>query len=1069
MKVRALLPTFIATSSKKFVLPWLLCLLATMPIDSFAQEEEGMQKKIKKEVDFFLDTFRDWAVLSYATYTGQMDAEAASFFSKMLGKYKKRPNLKLLFDKIDLDQIIHSGLDEGSHDFFNKTGIRIYFVGKMVNEPDNSYLSSYNWFLEEKLKNPSLPYIIVRPVLHGPDSSGYKVTVSVEGSPEIKMGKYKLDASDDSNPFHRVTGEFKKRSKMGKAIKEGLLDGLKTLTNEVKENYLPDLMLSFKGDYYKDGEEIEHGAGVDQWVDIKVINKYGQQPEYPTLWTLAPADEMTAKATMTGYELSFPGLKAGNYDITALSGGDEITVRLALQGIDNILKNLLKDLIVEVLTSKKQEAQDTLTVIRQDSVVNSEALRGQITLLEQGNLPMEYTSTVYNPLFPGSREVSEQDSRLFNESIERKRGFELLRKRRGLKDNIREKLNTMAFADLVVDHPDKLKELLDDLLMNSGGLLAGLILGKDSDGQRDSARDIVVKYLNENMERLVGLQYPESSTTVAPLPEYPASPIQTAAYDPNKLFYISPQVEFEGKEEFTTEVKEYLNQLDTPVFVAINYSQDVSTESYLGRTHGSKPKGLPDGHKYLTFTLVNIPGSINYQLLAASDRDVNGVAEANVSVAEAMKGVIEEYGKVSVAGLTGFNVLSNDVVLKNDNVIITNNRKINLVAFNNVITEDTVRFRLTIKPENEDQDIKVPSEGWEKVVSGKWENDFLLPTEGFYILESKVGDKNEKREFWVRAKNYDFACKVCGRDLEVTHEKLKKLFPRSSTVKKNPVINDYFKLAVEKADLNTCYRQAHFFSQIDHESKGMQATEEGSIYSLNRMLTVWKWNSNTETVFYKQSFWDDEGYLDYGGKGLYEKLDDSEDEITKYKPLSDKAFKWKNKEDHKVEIKTGFVKNDEGEYKKHPLTSTQQKDNGKKLLNLVYSNGVGYGNGDVASGDGYKYRGRGAIQLTGKGNYKAISDKCNSLFDTNYNWVSNPDDVKTDLKATVLSASAFIINRLGAISKLDTECKSDNTYDGCVRPVTKLVNGGVVGLDDRKRLFKEMIEGMFNSCKAKKK
>ena len=162
-------------------------------------------------------------------------------------------------------------------------------------------------------------------------------------------------------------------------------------------------------------------------------------------------------------------------------------------------------------------------------------------------------------------------------------------------------------------------------------------------------------------------------------------------------------------------------------------------------------------------------------------------------------------------------------------------------------------------------------------------------------------------------------------------------------------------------------------------------------------------------------------------------------------------------------------KDSKGDYKKHPLSSIQQRNNGKKLLNLVYSNGVGYGNGGVASGDGYKYRGRGAIQLTGKGNYKAISDKCNSLFGTNYDWVNNPDEVKDNLKATVLSASAFVINRLRTISKLDTECTSSNTYDECVRPITKLVNGGVVGLDDRKKLFKEMIEGMFNNCKAKKK
>jgi len=94
LKVRALIPTFIATSSTKFIVPWFLCLLAVMPIDTRAQEKE-MQKEIQKEVTFFLNTFRDWVVLSYATYTGQMDAEAASFFSKMFGEIHKKAGTEI--------------------------------------------------------------------------------------------------------------------------------------------------------------------------------------------------------------------------------------------------------------------------------------------------------------------------------------------------------------------------------------------------------------------------------------------------------------------------------------------------------------------------------------------------------------------------------------------------------------------------------------------------------------------------------------------------------------------------------------------------------------------------------------------------------------------------------------------------------------------------------------------------------------------------------------------------------------------------------------------------------------
>ncbi|WMN10733.1 hypothetical protein QYS49_35790 [Marivirga salinae] len=420
----------------------------------------------------------------------------------------------------------------------------------------------------------------------------------------------------------------------------------------------------------------------------------------------------------------------------------------------------------------------------------------------------------------------------------------------------------------------------------------------------------------------------------------------------------------------------------------------------------------------------------------------------------------------------GFVATVDGDTLKTDEVYIVNTSQIefNLTFWSKIEDTKEVSYKVSLEEEGDTTKVSYSTDEDDEVITNKTWTLILKPVkEGKYTITHKLHESDEvKYEFWVRHQNHEFACKVCGRDLKMTHEKLKKLFPSSSTVKNNTVINDYFKLAVEKAELNTCYRQAHFFSQIAHESNGMKATSEGTNYSLERMLEVWKWNSNSKTVFYKQSFWDEEDYLDYASIRLYMKMVGTETDVSKYKSSSNQTYNWGNKENNKVTIKTEFSKNDEGEFKREILSSSQKKANGKRLLNLVYSNGVGHGNGDVASGDGYKYRGRGAIQLTGKANYKAISDKCNSLFGTNYDWVSNPDEVKDSLKATVLSASAFIINRLGSISKLDTECTSENEYDKCVRPVTKLVNGGSVGLADRKEKFKEMIEGMYNNCKPKK-
>jgi putative chitinase len=98
------------------------------------------------------------------------------------------------------------------------------------------------------------------------------------------------------------------------------------------------------------------------------------------------------------------------------------------------------------------------------------------------------------------------------------------------------------------------------------------------------------------------------------------------------------------------------------------------------------------------------------------------------------------------------------------------------------------------------------------------------------------------------------------------------------------------------------------------------------------------------------------------------------------------------------------------------------------------------GNGDETTKDGWKYRGRGYIQLTGKANYQEF-DKFVDDDITN-----NPDLVAT--KYPLLSAAWFFHkNKLNEISaKGDTEA--------VVTSVTKRVNGGTIGLTDRIKHFK---------------
>ena len=113
--------------------------------------------------------------------------------------------------------------------------------------------------------------------------------------------------------------------------------------------------------------------------------------------------------------------------------------------------------------------------------------------------------------------------------------------------------------------------------------------------------------------------------------------------------------------------------------------------------------------------------------------------------------------------------------------------------------------------------------------------------------------------------------------------------------------------------------------------------------------------------------------------------------------------------------------------------------NPEKIAAKVY--GGRMGNGDEASKEGWKFRGRGYIQLTGKSNYTAF-DKL-----VEEDILANPDLVATKYP---LSSAAFFFQSNGLWSICDK-----GADDATVTAVTKRVNGGTIGLADRLKHFKE--------------
>lgn len=143
--------------------------------------------------------------------------------------------------------------------------------------------------------------------------------------------------------------------------------------------------------------------------------------------------------------------------------------------------------------------------------------------------------------------------------------------------------------------------------------------------------------------------------------------------------------------------------------------------------------------------------------------------------------------------------------------------------------------------------------------------------------------------------------------------------------------------AMDKYEINTPKRQAAFLAQIGHESEGLTCQSESLYYTDPARIAA----------IFKTGF-----DLNKNGKV----------------------------DPHEVEFAKGYVRNSQ------------------KLANRAYANRLG--NGDEASGDGYRYRGRGPMQTTGKENYKKTGDRIG------IDLVANPDKL-TDPTISALAAASY--------------------------------------------------------------
>jgi len=127
-----------------------------------------------------------------------------------------------------------------------------------------------------------------------------------------------------------------------------------------------------------------------------------------------------------------------------------------------------------------------------------------------------------------------------------------------------------------------------------------------------------------------------------------------------------------------------------------------------------------------------------------------------------------------------------------------------------------------------------------------------------------------------------------------------------------------------------------------------------------------------------------------------------------------------------------------GKYFPNLAVAKEYERKPEKIANRIYANRMG--NGDEASGDGYKYRGRGLIQLTGK---------------TNYAWFA------ASLEISPEEAAEYTQTFEGAAQSACWfwETNKINAFadKGDIVGMTKRINGGTIGLEDRKKHYEHAL------------
>ena len=269
----------------------------------------------------------------------------------------------------------------------------------------------------------------------------------------------------------------------------------------------------------------------------------------------------------------------------------------------------------------------------------------------------------------------------------------------------------------------------------------------------------------------------------------------------------------------------------------------------------------------------------------------------------------------------------------------------------------------------------------------------------------------------------------------VTVAQLRELFPDVEEKSLKTVADTYTKY-MKELQMDTCWNKAHFFAQA--------AIETGFKLHIK----------NGENMNYKSE------------EDLYKKFPSR---FFKGKWVKDKSGeKWVSDKDPKAEFRdkeNHVFKSKELSLKASELIKSTPRD--QNIANFVYGNR--YGNGNEASGDGWRFRGSGLIQLTFKDNFRMVNKEIEKLWGKSILTDSGAEEVRKELELAVLTSMGYFAAK--GINRIANGASSDLQ----IKQVCKLIGkntefGKSKNHEEKAIFFKNKSSKTFktNECKFKK-